>query len=104
MASAADLSIKLMTEVCLHIRMIAQVKLIYKGNMAPKDIKQCAQAIRRNAVECMQAVLQVCFTLTGLQSCLCTHAYLACDTVCRHTYFARLTELEHGTVLRRLLF
>jgi hypothetical protein len=36
-----------------------QVKLIHKGKMAPKDLRQCAEAIRKNAVECMQAVLQV---------------------------------------------
>jgi hypothetical protein len=35
-----------------------QVRLIHKGKMTPKDVRQCTDAIRKNAVECMQAVLQ----------------------------------------------
>eukprot|EP00158_Paraphelidium_tribonemae_P010404 Partr_v1_DN6847_c0_g1_i1_m27339 putative Guanine nucleotide binding protein (G protein) alpha len=37
---------------------LKQVRLIHKGKMTAKDIRQCTDAIRKNSVECMQAVLQ----------------------------------------------
>ncbi|KAG5190743.1 GPA4, alpha subunit of a heterotrimeric G protein [Tribonema minus] len=37
---------------------LKQVRMIYKGRMSAQDVRQCVEAIRRNAIESMQAVLQ----------------------------------------------
>lgn len=41
-----------------HIHIHRQVKMIYKGRLGEEDLAQCAIAIRKNAVECMQGVLR----------------------------------------------
>jgi len=37
---------------------LKQVRLIHRGQMHPKDINQCADAIRKNALESMQSILR----------------------------------------------